>query len=196
MKKYLINELFYSIQGEGVRAGTANVFVRFSKCNLQCNVKEHGFDCDTDFSKSVQMNSQDIIDKCEELGGECNWIVFTGGEPALQLDENLIKEAKDRGYSIAIETNGTVMLPGGIDWICVSPKNLNIKQLTSNELKYVINADSKLPEPIIYADFNLLSPAHFNGMILPGAMDRCIKLCKDNPTWRLSVQQHKMWGVR
>tara|TARA_R110000868_G_scaffold302679_2_gene563229 strand:- start:4979 stop:5569 length:591 start_codon:yes stop_codon:yes gene_type:complete len=196
MKKYLINELFYSIQGEGIRAGTANVFVRFSKCNLQCNVKEHGFDCDTDFSKSVPMNSQDIINKCEELGGECNWIVFTGGEPALQLDENLIKEAKDRGYSIAIETNGTVMLPGGIDWICVSPKNLNIKQLTANELKYVINADSKLPEPIIYADFNLLSPAHFNGMILPGAMDRCIELCKDNPQWRLSVQQHKQWGIR
>ena len=196
MKKYLINEIFYSIQGEGVRAGTANVFVRFSKCNLQCNVKEHGFDCDTDFSKSKPMTSREIIDECKKIGENCNWIVFTGGEPALQLDENLIKKAKVRGYLIAIETNGTINLPDGIDWICVSPKTKNIKQLTANELKYVINAGSELPEPIIYADYNILSPAHFNGMILSGAMDKCIELCKYNPNWRLSVQQHKMWGVR
>jgi organic radical activating enzyme len=196
MKKYLINEIFYSIQGEGVRAGTANVFVRFSKCNLQCNVKEHGFDCDTDFSKSKPMTSREIIDECKKIGENCNWIVFTGGEPALQLDDNLIKEVKLMGYSIAIETNGTIKLPEGIDWICVSPKTENIKVDVANEVKFVINWKSSLPKTNIIADYYLLSPAHINKCILPSAIDLCIKLCKKNPQWRVSTQQHKLWGIR
>lgn len=201
MKQYAINEIFYSIQGEGVRAGTANVFVRFAGCNLQCRADgEAGFDCDTEFTSHRILTADEIIMETDSLSkGFCNWIVLSGGEPALQIDEELIRAFHKSGYLLAIETNGTRLLPIGIDWICCSPKTAEhtLKMNRVDEIKYVRRKGQAIPRPLLNANHKLISPAvQPDGTILPEDLAWCIQLVKDNPTWRLSVQQHKQWGVR
>ena len=122
MKRFFVNEIFYSLQGEGVRAGSPSVFVRFGKCNMACKVETHGFDCDTEFASGTFLTLPELADLVNEVGDDCRWIVFTGGEPALQIDEPLIDWFSELGYWLAIETNGSIQLPDGIDWITVSPK--------------------------------------------------------------------------
>lgn len=122
MKSYLVNEIFYSLQGEGVRAGTPNLFLRFSKCNLACAKETHGFDCDTEFVSGRSLTQEKIVGELRRLSTTCEWVVLTGGEPALQLDRELIDTLHDAGYKLAIETNGSFELPSGLDWITVSPK--------------------------------------------------------------------------
>lgn len=198
MKKYLINEIFYSIQGEGVRAGTANVFVRFAHCNLACKMETHGFDCDTEFSSSRAMTAEDIAKSCRERSKNCRWIVCTGGEPALQLDRELLDAMHAANFNVAIETNGTHDLPHGIEWVCVSPKTAEhcLRVLRADEVKYVRHHGQGIPKPVIDATHYLLSPA-FDADGLPEENLRwCLQLVKENPTWRLSVQQHRLLGVR
>lgn len=231
MKTYTVNEVFYSIQGEGVRAGTANVFVRFSGCNLTCRTdNEAGFDCDTEFVSGTKMNLDELVRACgEAVKDSPNFgrsapppIIFTGGEPGLQVDRELIDAFKALGVYLAIETNGTVTLPSGLDWICVSPKSAEhtIRQLYADEVKYVRNVGQGIPRPACEATHKLISPAFRTvekfvpndalgilgapgtGITVPhhepepGALAWCIKLVKENPSWRLSVQQHKGWNVR
>ena len=126
-----VNEIFYSLQGEGVRAGTANVFVRFARCNLRCRVgDEHsGFDCDTEFESFREFTPEEILAEARRLAGE-TWspgdvgVIFTGGEPALQLTAELVALFRNAGFFTAIETNGTVNVAAlGLDWITVSPKS-------------------------------------------------------------------------
>jgi len=198
MERYLVNEIFYSLQGEGVRAGTPNLFLRLSKCNLACKVETHGFDCDTEFESGRWMTPAEILAEFRQLSSACDWVVLTGGEPALQVDRELIDALHEAGYKLAIETNGSLEIPEGVDWITVSPKVAEhaVRQRRANEVKYVRGYGQAIPKTVVEADHYLLSPA-FEGMeVDPRALDWCIRLCKENPPWRLSVQQHKLWRVR
>jgi len=208
VKHYIVNEIFYSLQGEGRRAGTASVFVRFAHCNLECRVETHGFDCDTEFASGRRLTlkeiHQKILDELSPYGLDIAvqrpWIVYTGGEPALQLDDECVTFFSECDFRQAIETNGTKEIPDGLDWVCVSPKaaehTLRIRGHI-DELKYVRHDGQGYPRPSLKADHYLLSPA-FNPTGNVNLVDllHCIHLCKKDPTWKLSVQQHKYWGVR
>src|SRR6185295_6932570 len=119
MERYRVNEIFYSLQGEGVRAGTPNLFLRFSRCNLECRVETHGFDCDTEFESGRWMTLEEIAAELRQLSPDCDWVILTGGEPALQTDAELIDGLHAAGFKLAIETNGSLELLPGIDWITV-----------------------------------------------------------------------------
>lgn len=198
MKNYRINEIFYSLQGEGVRAGSPSLFLRFSKCNLLCTVETHGFDCDTEFESGRDLTIDEILAELAGLSADCRWIVLTGGEPALQLDTALIDALHQAGYKLAIETNGTVALPDGLDWITVSPKvpETSIKQRTADEVKYVRAVGQPIPETVVEATYRLISPAFEDDRLSQETLDWCLELVRSHPDWRLSVQQHKAWGMR
>mgnify|MGYP001588095394 CR=1 FL=1 len=197
-KHYTVNEIFYSLQGEGLRVGTANVFVRFAACNLTCKMETHGFDCDTEFSNGRPFTLNELLVEMEWLGGACRATVLTGGEPLLQVDEELLRALRAHGWYIALETNGSKPVPPGVDWITCSPKVAEhaVRVAHAQEVKYVRHAGQALPKPQCEAEHYLLSPA-----FTPTGMDRealnwCIQQVKENPKWRLSVQQHKFWSVR
>jgi 7-carboxy-7-deazaguanine synthase len=197
-RDYLVNEIFYSLQGEGVRAGEPSLFLRFARCNLRCTVESHGFDCDTEFESGRRLGAAEIAGELRGLAPRCDWVVLTGGEPALQIDAELIAALRGAGFKLAVETNGSRELPPGLDWITVSPKVAEhaIRQRTANEVKYVRGYGQAVPKTVVTADHYLVSPA-FDGPDLDRrTLDWCIQLCKDNPPWRLSVQQHKLWRVR
>jgi len=197
--RYSINEIFYSIQGEGVRAGTPNVFIRFAGCNLRCSVDDAGFNCDTDHAKGEPYTLDDVIRFLEFMDRDgCRTVILTGGEPTLQVDGPLVDALKSHGWFIAIETNGTREVVPGIDWITVSPKvpDNQIVQTAANEAKYVIGPRGEIPRSSIVADHYLVSPAFDGSDVSPGALNWCVALVMANPTWRLSVQQHKAWRVR
>ena len=198
MERYLVNEIFYSLQGEGVRAGTPNLFLRLSKCNLTCLKESHGFDCDTEFESGRWMTIGEILPELRQLSETCDWVILTGGEPALQVDRELIDALHEAGYKLAIETNGSIELPPGIDWITVSPKVAEhaIRQRTAHEVKYVRGHGQGIPKTVVQAEHCLISPAFDGDRLDPRTLDWCIRLCKENPPWRLSVQQHKTWKVR
>lgn len=198
MKTWTVNEIFYSLQGEGMRAGTANLFLRFTGCNETCSVETHGFDCDTEFASGRKLALDDIIAELRQAGPGCGWVVLTGGEPALQVDRELIDGLHAAGYRLAIETNGSIALPDGLDWITVSPKVAEhaIRQLTAHEVKYVRGHGQAIPRTVVRADYYLISPAFLGDQVDPRALAWCIRLVQDNPDWRLSVQQHKFWKVR
>ncbi|MCI0393288.1 MAG: 7-carboxy-7-deazaguanine synthase QueE [Acidobacteria bacterium] len=200
MTKYYVNEIFLSVQGEGLRAGTLNVFVRFAGCNLTCRAESEGFDCDTNFSGGRPLTlTQLMFDMSEISAGCCINVILTGGEPALQIDLGLISSLKRVGWYVAIETNGTRELPAGIDWVCVSPKTAEhtLRVKTANEVKYVLHRGQALPKPAIEAPNYLISPAvQPEGNILREDTEWCLKLLKENPTWRLSVQTHKFLHLR
>lgn len=198
MERYLVNEIFYSLQGEGVRSGTPNLFLRLSRCNLTCKVETHGFDCDTEFESGRRMTIGEILAEFRALSESCDWVILTGGEPALQTDRELIDRLHAEGYKLAIETNGSFALPEGIDWITVSPKVAEhaIRQRTAHEVKYVRGYGQAIPQTVVEAENFLISPAFEGADVDPRTLDWCIRLCKENPPWRLSVQQHKLWKVR
>jgi organic radical activating enzyme len=203
--KYKVNEIFYSLQGEGARAGTPNVFIRFSACNLECKLATHGFDCDTDFVSGDFYTGEELVMEAMRLAepcgaGCCGNVIFTGGEPALQLDQGLVDLFVENGWYTCIETNGTKELPEGIDWVVCSPKppDDNLAVDTCDELKFVLADGAPIPtRNLIDADHYVVSPAHqADGTLRREDLDWCIQLVKDNPRWRLSVQQHKPWNVR
>jgi 7-carboxy-7-deazaguanine synthase len=202
-KTYLVNEIFFSLQGEGIRAGTANFFVRFSGCNLHCNRDEDGFDCDQEFTSGRRMTADDILDFCMKLNGDCRNVIFTGGEPALQVDKYLLDAFRvTSNFTTCIETNGTFdlsTLGDTLSWITCSPKTAEhtLKLKNAHELKYVRNYGQGIPKPKIEALYHLISPAFEpSGALDPKTLAWCIDLVKENPQWRLSVQQHKQWSVR
>jgi organic radical activating enzyme len=205
-KKYAVNEIFYSLQGEGARAGTANVFVRFAGCNLTCSEATEGFDCDTEFTSHRKMTGDEIAAEARallpsgtaEARDDSSAVIFTGGEPALQLDEDLLLWCFG-GWYTAVETNGTKQLPRGLAWVCVSPKTAEhtlVSQLV-NELKYVRRHGQGIPKPALNARYLYISPAFgADGRVDARDLAWCIELVKQHPSWRLSMQQHKIWGVR
>gem|GEM_PF-554444 len=306
MKTYRVNEIFYSRQGEGVRVGTPNLFLRFTGCNLTCMQETHGFDCDTEFASGRDLtldqiiaalaeclddanasNSDDasarrndastyrnktstsrrvrcadqLVDRENNLqidrdglpqtvrnadptnaesaprrvrtadhlplptvqregdqdgspngrgtrfNNTCdsahntdptNWIILTGGEPALQVDDDLINALHAAGYKLAVETNGSIALPDGLDWITVSPKVAEhaIRQRTADEVKYVRGYGQAIPKTVVDAKHKLISPAFDGNVLQEKTLAWCEQLVRDNPEWQLSMQMHKVWGVR
>lgn len=201
MNKYRVNEVFFSIQGEGIRAGTAAVFVRFAGCNLKCTKESAGFDCDTDYVCKVILPTESLWNRIREAWGDRpgqKWVIFTGGEPAIQLDNELLDAGRDH-WKYAIETNGTIHLAcfSMLDWVTVSPKSNAVLDVSQcDEYKVVLEADGVIPIVPIPAQHCLLSPA-FNGQEPdPAAIARCVELVKQDPRWRLSLQIHKLIGVR
>lgn len=197
---YVVQEMFYSLQGEGHRAGSANVFVRFAGCNLTCRKETEGFDCDTDFSSGMRMSAEQILARALELtGGLTPGVIFTGGEPTLQLDNDLVHAFIAAGFFTCIETNGLRPVPSLLQWVSCSPKTAEhtLKVARADELRYVRAFNQALPKPRTEADRFFVSPAFSDDeREFRDNLAWCIKLCKENPTWGLSVQQHKLWNVR
>jgi len=183
---------------QGLRAGSPSIFLRFSGCNLQCNKEEDGFDCDTEFVSGHKWSLVDLVKEFKEIAPQCDWIVLTGGEPTLQVDDELIDHFQTEGYKLAIETNGTRAVNPKIDWITVSPKVAEhaLKQKTAHEVKYVRSYGMGIPKSQVKAEHYFISPA-FEGDHLPQKnLDWCVKLAKENQPWKLNVQMHKAWQVR
>lgn len=195
----IVNEVFLSLQGEGVRAGTVNVFIRFSGCNLRCSRESEGFDCDTEFVSGREMGPEELVAEVQRVAGECRAVIFTGGEPALQLKAGLVFRLRELGFYTAIETNGTRELDTVPDWLTVSPKTAEhtIRLKYADEVKYVRRVGQGIPRPALEATHKLLSPAfQADGTLLAEDLEWCIRLVREHPEWRLSVQQHKAWRVR
>jgi len=183
-----VNEIFYSLQGEGRNAGRAAVFVRFSGCNLSCPF------CDTDFSDYTEMTDEEIISVIKQWPSR--FVVLTGGEPTLQVDEAFLARLHAEGYEIAMESNGTHAAPSGIDWHTVSPKE-GVKVSHCNELKCLFDGNGRVNDFGISADYRYLQPldtgdAARNAQITAA----CIEYIKQNPQWILSLQTHKLLDIR
>ncbi len=186
---YSINEIFYSLQGEGRWSGTPMVFVRFSACNLRCPF------CDTDFSMGRRMSLDEIITEAERIGTGCDRVVFTGGEPSLQLDRKLVEAFHGKGYRIHIETNGTGKLPEGIDWTTLSPKSdwqkgAETKIDKADELKLVYTGQDVSRWEKFDAKFFYLQPC--SGKNTKETVDFILS----HPFWKLSLQTHKILDIR
>ena len=201
-----ISELFLTLQGEGARAGEPSVFVRFSGCSAKYACAASGILCDTEFESGREVDEHQLFDAIARVDHGCRWIVWTGGEPADQFTEDLVEMAAARGFKQQIETSGARAVPAGLDWVTVSPKVAEHILLRNfprrpdgfhvDELKYVRHPGQAIPEPKLTARVRCLSP-HADGDQIPRAnLDHCIALCLEHPTWRLSVQQHKVWRVR
>ena len=194
MKTYRVNEVFYSLQGEGARTGSANIFVRFAGCNLQCNIQEHGFDCDTNWSGGFSYSLDVLVDLIKHQDKyDCNSIIWTGGEPALQLTSELLNALPE--YYHCVETNGTKQLPSEVDWISCSPKSAEhtLRCGDVDELRYVIAPNMAYPKPTLKADHHYLSPAFDPDETLTAESFKWVnKLCKENPKWKMSLQSHKL----
>jgi len=214
-KTYRINEVFVSIQGEGVRAGTVNVFIRFAGCNMRCDVdpgpkSPGGFSCDTEFESGRTLTLDQLAEWVVTAYGQRSdgakwrdwaepWFILTGGEPGLQVDEEFLAYWRPRGVRFAIETNGSINLDNlKLDWVTVSPKvaEHSIRQRRADEVRYVRGYGQAIPKTVVEAKHKIISPA-FDGMDLDGqTLKWCIDLVMANPEWRLSVQTHKAWRVR
>jgi len=208
--KYAVKELFYTIQGEGINAGKPAVFCRFSGCNLWSGrevdrTKAVCSFCDTDFvgtdgQGGGMFDAGELADAASRLWPDneyTRFVVFTGGEPLLQLDHTLVSAFKAAGFKIALETNGTLTVPIGIDWICVSPKGkAELVVLKGDELKLVYPQESLDPRSFesLAFDHFLLQP--MDGTNKSSNTDLAIDYCLSNPKWRLSLQLHKIVGVR
>ena len=183
---YKINEIFYSLQGEGANSGTPAVFIRFSGCNLRCTF------CDTDFTSYQEMSVGEIIDEIGQY--PTNFVVLTGGEPSLQADESLIDALHARDYVIAIETNGTQDLPEGIDWVTLSPKDGSRIVLTeADEVKVVYTGQEVEQYLNIPAEAYYLQPCWQDGH---DNREEVINYCLSHPDWSLSMQLHKLLNIR
>lgn len=207
---YAVKELFHTLQGEGAQAGRAAVFCRFAGCNLWSGREEDRAEaacrfCDTDF---VGLNGEgggrfaDAAGLACAIaatwsGGEANrYVVFTGGEPLLQLDTALIDAVHGQGFEIAVETNGTIVAPEGIDWICVSPKAGNpLVQQTGHELKLVFPQDDTEPEVFADLAFAYLWLQPMDGPDRLANTQAAVAYCRRDARWRLSLQTHKIIGI-
>ena len=203
---YRINEIFYSIQGEGYWTGRPAVFVRFSGCNLWSGVEAERATsictfCDTNFVDAEEMSAADVVSAVTDLLPDSAWdirtpmVVFTGGEPMLQLDTELVRAMLAVPMYVAIETNGTKPIPFYVDWVCVSPKTPVIKT-GGNELKLVYPQERITPDMFDTDcwDHTWLSP--MDGPNLVENTAQAYRYCLDHPQWRLNTQLHKTIGVR
>ena len=217
---YAVKEIFYTLQGEGANAGRPAVFCRFAGCNLWSGREADRAGavctfCDTDFVGTDGIGGGKFANAdalaaavashwpAAHSGGR--FVVCTGGEPALQLDAAIVDALHGRGFTIAVETNGTLPLPDHIDWICVSPKSDASLAVTSgDELKLVFPQARAMPERFADLDF-----AHFLIQPMDGVAgdrdqlatrsantERAVQYCLSHPQWRLSMQTHKWLGIR
>lgn len=207
---YSVKEIFMTLQGEGVHAGRPAVFLRFTGCNLWNGLeKDRAFAacqfCDTDFVGTDGQNggkfktAQELADAVVaqwSAGKDYRYIVITGGEPLLQLNEALIDALHLYDFTIAIETNGTLVPPDNIDWICMSPKaGSDINLFKGNELKFVYPQENFAPEIFENMKFDhfLIQPK--DDLNAAENTQKAIEFCQKNPKWRLSVQTHKFLNI-
>tara|TARA_R110000824_G_scaffold26526_1_gene91032 strand:- start:794 stop:1405 length:612 start_codon:yes stop_codon:yes gene_type:complete len=202
MDKTILNvsEIFYSLQGEGARSGTPTFFIRLQGCKAQGACYASGIRCDTEFESGSAWELEKIINWLEKASKDCKEITWTGGEPLDQLTEEIISYFKDKGYYQAVETSGLHPAPKGLDFICISPKvaehviKKNFKYKIS-ELRYVRHKGQEVPQPKIEAEHYWISP-HSDGFTINNEnVKHCINLCLENPQWKLSVQDHKLWNI-
>lgn len=195
---YRVNEIFYSLQGEGRHTGRAAVFVRFSGCNLHCPF------CDTDFNAYRLMTAADIVDAIRQWRS-CGFVVLTGGEPSLQIDESLVEVLHQEGFYVAVETNGTHALPSDVDWVTWSPKDLFADKVPPlaltriDETKVVFDG---LHDPERYCSiapdsYLCLQPCdtgdhEHNQQIVSMCVDYILR----HPQWHLSLQTHKLIHIQ
>lgn len=192
-----VNEIFYSLQGEGARAGSANIFIRLQGCKTKSACFASGVRCDTEFESGSEIFLEQIIEKIQRFPSKK--IIWTGGEPAQQLDFAAVDFFAAKGYWQAIETSGLFPAPKNLNWISLSPKvaeHVVAKNFTRvDELRYVRHAGQSVPEPAVEADHYFISP-HSDGVSINSEnLRHCIELVKQNPKWKLSIQQHKTWNV-
>lgn len=209
---YSVKEMFATLQGEGAQAGRAAVFLRFAGCNLWTGREQDRESavckfCDTDFV-GTDGDGGGKFETADDLanavtgkwagGADNRLVVCTGGEPLLQLDAPLIEALHARGFEIAVETNGTIEAPAGLDWICVSPKaNAPLKLTHGHELKLVYPQTEAEAQP---ARFESLDFRHFflqpmDGPARDENTQKAVRYCIDHPKWRLSLQTHKFIGI-
>ena len=196
MKKYKVNEIFYSLQGEGYFVGTPAVFVRFSGCNLRCPF------CDTQHAKHTEMTISEIVAEIDRYPAET--VILTGGEPSLVVDKEMVEAIKAGHRVVAIETNGTHQLPDNIDWITLSPKfdvegqeDAKVVIPLCDELKVVYRGQDLSQYDGIATNLRFLQPIDTGN----DAMNRSIcaatvRACLENPKWRLSLQIHKLLNIK
>lgn len=216
---YTVKELFPTLQGEGAHTGRAAVFCRFTGCNLWSGREEDRATavcqfCDTDFvgfdgdGGGKFETANDLADAIEQAwlstqaGPQQRYVVFTGGEPLLQLDKDLIDALHHKGFELAIETNGTLKVPVGVDWVCVSPKaGADLVVLQADEIKLVIPQSGHQNLENLLARFEKMDYRHrylqpMDGAQLAENTQLAIQLCQKRPLWRLSMQTHKIIGIR
>jgi 7-carboxy-7-deazaguanine synthase (Cx14CxxC type) len=209
---YTVKEIFYTLQGEGAQAGSAAVFCRFSGCNLWTGRERDRATatctfCDTDFVGVADDGGRfasadalaDAVDARwpPDAAADRKLVVCTGGEPLLQLDDAAVDALHARGFRIAVETNGTQRAPRGLDWICVSPKATAPVVLTrGDELKLVYPQPDAPPEQFASLDFTHFFLQPMDGPALAENTRAAIAYCLAHPRWRLSVQTHKVAGIR
>lgn len=197
---YQINEIFYSLQGEGLYTGVPSIFVRFSGCNLQCLKETHGFDCDTEFQSGRALSLEELVSEVKTF--PCQRIIFTGGEPLLQLDKAICQSFT--GYELAVETNGTIEPEAEVldrlDWITCSPKVAEhaVRLSRCDELKYVRAYGQGIPKPqkLKSCPNKLISPAFDASILDKKTLQWCMQLVREHPEWRLSLQLHKFLDIR
>jgi len=197
-KTYRVNEIFYSLQGEGRHTGRAAVFVRFSGCNLRCPF------CDTCFTGYQTMTAKDITNAIAPWA-DCGFVVLTGGEPSLQVDKRLVKRLHEAGFEVAMETNGTHAVAEGVDWVTLSPKTcfvehpLPIVLDRADEVKVVFDGrhEPRVPEAIATPAYLCLQPCDTGNATTNRQLTaECIDYIKTHPQWHLSLQTHKMVGTQ
>jgi len=211
---YTVKEIFYTLQGEGFHSGRPAVFCRFSGCNLWTGREDDRHAavcrfCDTDFVGVAADGGKfakavDLAARVAELWpsaavASSPYVVCTGGEPLLQLDEELVDALHDFGFQVAVETNGTQPAPAGLDWTCVSPKaNAQLRLLNGDELKLVypqVEPEAQ-PECFEHLAFRHFSLQPMDGPALLDNVRRTVGYCLSHPRWRLSLQTHKLLGLR
>jgi 7-carboxy-7-deazaguanine synthase len=209
---YSVKEIFYTLQGEGGNAGRPAVFCRFTGCNLWSGREEDRASatcsfCDTDFVgtdgdgggkfREAHDLAEAIQAKWTSGDVEHRFVVLTGGEPLLQVDTALIAELHARGFKIAMETNGTLVPPPGIDWLCVSPKaDAPLAVQSGQELKLVFPQVGVDPERFAAMAFDKYYLSPMDGPNRRANTEKAIDYCQRHPQWNLSVQTHKMIGIR
>jgi 7-carboxy-7-deazaguanine synthase len=208
---YAVKEIFLTLQGEGAHAGRAAVFCRFAGCNLWSGREQDRAEavcrfCDTDFvgldgtlgGRYATADALAATIAAEWIAGDTDrYVVLTGGEPLLQVDAALIEALHRQGFSIGVETNGTVDAPKGIDWICVSPKaGAELRIRSGHELKLVYPQPEAMPERFAGLAFERFSLQAMDGPDAAQNIARTIDYCLQHPHWRMSVQTHKTIGIR
>ena len=208
---YAVKEIFLTLQGEGAHAGRTAVFCRFSGCNLWSGREQDRADavckfCDTDFvgtdgtlggRYATADELADAVDTQWRGPPDHRYTVLTGGEPLLQVDSALIDALHARGFEIAVETNGTIAPPPGLDWVCVSPKaNAELVVKEGDELKLVFPQAENAPEDFADLAFERFSLQPLDGPDIAQSTEAAIAYCLQHPQWRLSVQTHKSLGIR
>ncbi|WP_313574458.1 7-carboxy-7-deazaguanine synthase [Brevundimonas sp.] len=209
---YSAKEVFLTVQGEGGQAGRPAVFLRFAGCNLWSGLERDRATaicsfCDTDFVgvngdgggkfKTADLMADHVAGMWRGREGDPKLVVCTGGEPLMQLDASLIDALHARGFEIAIESNGTLTAPDGIDWICISPKaDAPVVQASGQELKLVFPQPLAMPDRFEHLDFERFWLQPMDGPDQAANTAAAIEYCLTRPQWRLSVQTHKYIGVR